>query len=99
MHRSRLLGEPRSQAIAHDQSAAVVCLDEHERELVTSVAKRGVHFADRVGEDLTDLAQFRSTFNAGVANPSYAAYLDADGNGVVDLTDLGQFRSRFNLNP
>jgi hypothetical protein len=57
-------------------------------------------FGDASGDgtvDLTDLESLRTTFNAGVGNPSYLAYLDADNSGSVDLVDLGQFRSRFNV--
>jgi hypothetical protein len=61
----------------------------------------GLHrlFGDADGNgavDLVDLTAFRSTFNAGVGNPTYLAFLDADGNGTVDLLDLGELRSRFN---
>jgi hypothetical protein len=55
-------------------------------------------FGDATGNgvvDLSDLAEFRSTFNAGVGSPGYLEYLDADHDGV-DLNDLSEFRSRFN---
>jgi hypothetical protein len=56
-------------------------------------------FGDATGNglvDLSDLAAFRGTFNAGTGSPFYLDYLDADHNGTVDLADLGAFRSRFN---
>jgi hypothetical protein len=61
-------------------------------------------FGDATGNgvvDLTDLGQFRSTFNQTGPNPPNAAFLsffDADNNNTIDLSDLGQFRSRFNQN-
>jgi hypothetical protein len=57
-------------------------------------------FGDANGDatvDLSDLAAFRTTFNAAAGSPAYLAYLDADANGLVDLADLGRFRSRFNI--
>jgi Dockerin type I domain len=56
-------------------------------------------FGDATGNgvvDAQDLGQFRQTFNAGVGNPLYLAYLDADNSGTVDAQDLGQFRARLN---
>ena len=43
-------------------------------------------FGDATGNgvvDLSDLAAFRGTFNAGAGNPAYLDYLDADGSGGV----------------
>ena len=57
-------------------------------------------FGDATGNgvvDLSDLAQFRLTFNATSLDPQYLNYLDVNNNGVVDLTDLAQFRTRFNV--
>jgi hypothetical protein len=56
-------------------------------------------FGDATGngiDDLSDLTAFRSTYNAGVGNPSYLAYMDYDNDGVIDLDDLSGFRSHYN---
>jgi hypothetical protein len=69
----------------------------------TSYSPTALHlyrlFGDATGDgvvDLSDLAAFRGTYNAGTGNPAYLAYLDADNSGVVDLTDLTEFRNRYN---
>ncbi|HEX4590785.1 MAG TPA: dockerin type I domain-containing protein, partial [Gemmataceae bacterium] len=58
-------------------------------------------FGDANGDgviDLTDLAQFRTSYNTAAGNPAYVSYLDADVSGAIDTIDLAQFRSRYNVN-
>jgi hypothetical protein len=69
----------------------------------TGPSPTGIHlyrlFGDATGDglnDLSDLAAFRNTYNAGTGNPAYVSYLDADNSGVVDLTDLAEYRNRYN---
>jgi hypothetical protein len=57
-------------------------------------------FGDATGDgtvDLIDLSYFRTTFNAGLGDPLFLAYMDAENNNMVDLFDLGEFRTRFNV--
>jgi hypothetical protein len=69
----------------------------------TAGTTTGLHlwrlFGDSTGEgidDLTDLTNFRNTYNSGLGNPAYRNALDADNDGVIDLDDLTAFRNHYN---
>jgi hypothetical protein len=58
-------------------------------------------FGDATGNgyvDAVDEGQFRQTYESGVGNPLYLAYLDADNSGYVDAQDHYQFLERDNAN-
>ena len=60
-------------------------------------------FGDSTGNgvvDLTDLADFRSTYNLSgpsSLDPRFKDFFDADNNNTVDDADLDEFRDRFNV--
>jgi autotransporter-associated beta strand protein len=69
----------------------------------TAGATTGLHlwrlFGDSTGEgidDLTDLTNFRNTYNTALGNAAYVNALDADNDGVIDLDDLTAFRNHYN---
>jgi hypothetical protein len=45
--------------------------------------------------DSADFFLLRQTFGHGAADPLFLAYLDFNGDGLVDALDYFQFRSRF----
>jgi hypothetical protein len=56
-------------------------------------------FGDSTGEgivDLTDLGNFRNTYNTALGNAAYVNALDADNDAVIDLDDLTAFRNHYN---
>jgi hypothetical protein len=68
-----------------------------------SAGGTGLHlyrlFGDATGDgmlDLSDLAAFRSTYNAATGQSGYLAYMDYDNTGAIDLVDLAAFRQRYN---